>query len=151
MPHSFSFSSARRRTGFLAVLGLSVAFTPTLSMAQPAAPVSEAAPRADLPPLLRPWAGPHGGIPAFDQVKVADFKPALEAAMAENLSEIQVIANNPQPATFENTIAALERSGRTLDRVQAVYGVWSSTLNDDAFGAVETEMAPKLAGFYDQI
>ena len=71
--------------------------------------------------------------------------------MAENLAEIQAIASNPQAPTFENTLAALERSGRTLDRVQAVYGVWSSTLNDAAFGAVETEMAPRLAAFADQI
>jgi peptidyl-dipeptidase Dcp len=151
MPIPFSFRDCRRAS-FLAALGLSLTFTPNFSMAQPSAPASEApAGRADLPPLLRPWTGPHGGIPAFDQVKVADFKPALEAAMTENLAEIQTIANNPQAPTFENTIVALERSGRTLDRVQAVYGVWSSTLNDAAFGAVETEMAPKLAGFYDQI
>ncbi|MGI4863472.1 MAG: M3 family metallopeptidase [Janthinobacterium lividum] len=103
------------------------------------------------PPLLAPWSGPHGGVPAFDKVKVADFKPALETAMAENLAEINAIANNPKPATFDNTIVALERSGGTLDRVQAEYGVWKTTLNDKAFGAVETEMAPKMAAFSDQI
>ncbi|RYY11574.1 MAG: M3 family peptidase, partial [Cytophagaceae bacterium] len=101
--------------------------------------------------LLAPWGGPHGGVPAFDKVKVADFKPALEAAMAENLAEVAAIANNPKPATFDNTIVALERSGGTLDRVQAEYGVWKTTLNDKAFSAVETEMAPKMAAFSDQI
>jgi peptidyl-dipeptidase Dcp len=103
------------------------------------------------PALLAPWGGPHGGVPAFDKVKVADFKPALEAAMAENLAEVAAIANNPKPPTFDNTIVALERSGGTLDRVQAEYGVWKTTLNDKAFSAVETEMAPKMAAFSDQI
>ncbi|WP_375418337.1 M3 family metallopeptidase [uncultured Hymenobacter sp.] len=148
----------QRRASFLAALGLSLTFAAASTMAQPAAPtppapaeVARAARAADQPPLLQPWAGPYGGVPAFDKVKVADFKPALEAAMAESLGEIQAIASNPQPANFENTIAALERSGRTLDRVQAVYGVWSSALNDAAFSAVEAEMAPRLAGFSDQI
>ena len=71
--------------------------------------------------------------------------------MAENLAEINAIANNPAAPTFENTIAAMERSGQTLTRVSAIYDIWSGTLNDAAFSAVETEMAPKLAAFSDQI
>ncbi|HEX2121554.1 MAG TPA: M3 family metallopeptidase [Thermoanaerobaculia bacterium] len=102
-------------------------------------------------PLLEPWTGPYGGVPPFDAVRVADFKPALEAAMAENLAEVERIANDPAPPTFQNTIAALERTGRTLDRVGTIYGVWSSTMSDDAFQNVEREMAPKLAAFSDQI
>ena len=141
-----------RPARLLATLGLAFTLLPTPGMAQPApTAAAPAAARADQSPLLSPWGGPHGGVPAFDKIKVADFKPALEAAMAENLAEIAAIANNPQAPTFENTIAAMERSGRTLDRVQAAYGVWSSTLNDAAFGAVETEMAPRLAAFNDQI
>lgn len=58
-------------------------------------------------PLLRRWAGPYGGIPPFDAVKVEHFKPALEAGMAEQLAEIDKIATDPAPASFENTIAAL--------------------------------------------
>jgi peptidyl-dipeptidase Dcp len=71
--------------------------------------------------------------------------------MAEALAEIDRITANPEPATFENTIAAMERGGRTLDRVITVYGIYSSTLNDEAVQAVEREMAPKLAAFGDQI
>ena len=56
---------------------------------------------------INAWAGPYGGVPAFDKIKVEHFKPALEAAMAENLREVEAIANNPAPATFENTIVAL--------------------------------------------
>jgi peptidyl-dipeptidase Dcp len=102
-------------------------------------------------PLLAEWTGPHGGIPPFDKVRVEDFKPALEAAMAENLAEVDRIANQTTPATFENTIAALERTGRTYDRVDTAYGVWSSTMNTPDFQVVEREMAPRLAAFYDQI
>ncbi len=102
-------------------------------------------------PLLQPWTGPYGGVPPFDKVRVEDFKPALEAAMAENLAEIDRIANDPAPPTFENTIAAMERSGRTLDRVGNIYGIWSSNMNSPEFQPVEREMAPKLAAFSDQI
>jgi len=102
-------------------------------------------------PLLAGWKGAFGGTPLFDLVKVADFKPALESGMAERLSEVERIAKNPAAPTFENTIAAMERTGRTLDRVQAVYGVWSSAMNNAEFQLVEREMSPKLAAFSDKI
>jgi peptidyl-dipeptidase Dcp len=102
-------------------------------------------------PLLADWAGPYGGVPPFDRVEVADFKPALEAAMAENMAEIEQIAGNPAAPTFANTIEALERAGRTLQRVSTVYGVWSSSMNSPEFLAVQREMAPRLAAFYDRI
>ena len=108
-------------------------------------------PAAPASALLAPWVGPYGGVPPFDQVKVADLQPALEAGMAQQLAEIDRIANDPAAPTFENTIAAMERTGRTLDRVGTVYDIYSSTLNDDAVQAVEREMAPKLAAFSDQI
>jgi peptidyl-dipeptidase Dcp len=102
-------------------------------------------------PLLAKWQGPYGGVPPFDRVKVADFKPALEAAMAENLSEVDRVAKDPAAPTFQNTIVALERAGKTLDRVQTIYGVFGSTMNGPDFQVVQREMAPRLAGFYDQI
>ena len=109
---------------------------------------------ADAPPknaLLAPWTGARGGFPPFDKVKVVDFKPAIEAGMAEQLAEVDKIAKDPAPPTFENTIAAMERTGRGLDRATSVYGVWSSTMSGPEFQAVEREMAPKLAAFFDQI
>src|SRR5256712_9794089 len=102
-------------------------------------------------PLLEKWTGPYGGVPPFDKVKVADFKPALESAMAANLKEIEAIAKNPAKPDFENTIAAFERAGKPFDRVSAIYRVFSSTMSTDDFQKVETEMAPKLAAFNDQI
>lgn len=102
-------------------------------------------------PLLEKWEGPYGGVPPFDRVQVSQFKPALEAAMAENLSEVERIASNTAPPTFENTIAALERTGRTLDRVETIYGIWGSTMNGPDFQTVQREMAPRLAAFNDKI
>lgn len=102
-------------------------------------------------PLLAPWVGLAGGVPPFDQVRVGDFKPALEAAILENLAEIDKIARNPAAPDFENTIVALERSGRTFKRVNAIYGVWSTTMSTPEFQAVERDMQPKLAAFSDQI
>ena len=84
-------------------------------------------------PLLQPWTGPYHGVPAFDRYRVEQFKPALEAAMAEQLAEIDRIAKDPAPPTFENTIAALERTGRTLTRVTRIYGIYSQTLSTPAF------------------
>ena len=102
-------------------------------------------------PLVAPWTGPYGGIPPFDKIKVSHFKPALEAAMAENLAELDKIANNPAAPTFENTIVAMEKSGHTLDRVSTIYGVWSGSMSSPEMEAVDTEMAPKLAAFGDKI
>lgn len=102
-------------------------------------------------PLLAKWEGPYGGVPPFDRVKVALFKPALEAAMAEQLAEVQKIAADPAAPDFENTIAALESSGSTLDRVTTLYGVWGATMSNPDFQAVQREMAPRLAAFNDQI
>jgi peptidyl-dipeptidase Dcp len=102
-------------------------------------------------PLLAEWTGPYGGVPPFDRIDVAHFAPALEAAMAENLAEIERIASDPAPPTFENTIVAMERAGRTLDRVSTIYFVWSSTMSSPEFQAVQREMAPRLAEFSDRI
>ncbi|WP_240731673.1 M3 family metallopeptidase [Hymenobacter radiodurans] len=125
---------------------------PTSSYAQTTAPTFTAtATRPDNNAVLAPWAGPYGGVPAFDKVEVAQFKPALEAAMAENLKEIQAIASNKQAPNFENTIAALERAGQSLDQVQTVYGVWTGTMSNPEVQLVQREMAPKMAAFSDQI
>src|ERR1700716_4148279 len=72
--------------------------------------------------MLAPWSGPYGGVPPFEKVKVEDFQPALETAMAEALAEIDTVASDPAPPTFENTIVGLERSGRALDRVRNIFG-----------------------------
>ncbi|MBP9591997.1 MAG: dipeptidyl carboxypeptidase II, partial [Steroidobacteraceae bacterium] len=133
---------------FVAGAGLAVALVSSSTGTAEAAATAEP-PAAN--PLLAPWTGPFGGVPPFDEARVEHLKPALEAGMAEQLASLDRIASDPAAPTFENTIAAMERSGRTLRRVYTVYGVYSSTLNDDAVQAVEREMAPKLAEFSDRI
>ncbi len=101
--------------------------------------------------LLEKWTGPYGGVPPFHCRNLEDLKPALEAGMAESLEEIETIANNPDPPTFENTIVAMERSGRLLDPVYPFFGVWSSNLSTPEFRKIEQEMAPRLAEFSSRI
>src|SRR5215211_2771224 len=91
-------------------------------------------------PLLAKWEGPYGGIPPFDRVQIPLFKPALEAAMAEQLAETDRIATNTAPPDFENTIGALERSGKTLDRVGTLYAVWGATMSGPEYQVVQREM-----------
>src|SRR5207237_5144577 len=88
---------------------------------------------SDPNPLLAEWEGPYGGVPPFDKVQVALFKPALEEAMTQNLTEVEAIAKDSAAPNFENTIAALERTGRTLDRVTTIYNVWGSTMAGPEF------------------
>lgn len=102
-------------------------------------------------PLVAEWTGPYGGVPPFDKVKIADFKPAIEEAMEEQLKEIDAIANNRAVPTFENTIAAMERAGEKLDRAATVYYIWSANMKTQEFAAVEREMAPKFAALADKI
>ncbi|HEY9487979.1 MAG TPA: M3 family metallopeptidase [Chryseosolibacter sp.] len=102
-------------------------------------------------PLLAEWTGEYGGVPPFDKVKVAYFEPALEAGMKEHLEEIDRIASSQEVPTFENTIAAFERSGKMIERVQRIYGIWSGNMSSPDFQAVQREMAPRLAAFSDKI
>ena len=102
-------------------------------------------------PLLAKWEGPYGGVPPFDRVQISLFKPALEAAMTEQLKEVDRITKDPAPPDFENTIAALERSGLMLDRVQTLYNIWGSTMSSPEYQVVEREMAPRIAAFNDQV
>jgi peptidyl-dipeptidase Dcp len=108
-------------------------------------------PVAAATPLNLPWAGPYGGVPPFDRAHVADFAPAVELAMAEQLAAIDRIVADQGPPTFANTVAAYERAGRPLDRVLTVYGVFCSSLSDEPLQAVERDLAPKLAAFQDRI
>ena len=102
-------------------------------------------------PLLSPWRGPYGGVPPFDAARVELIQPALEAAMAEQLAAIERIASQEAAPDFDNTIAALERSGRALERVGAVFGVYGGNLSTPEFRAVEQAMAPRLAALGDAI
>ena len=101
--------------------------------------------------LLAEWEGPYGGVPSFDEMELSILKPALEAGMTTHLDQIDAIANNPEPPTFENTIVAMERAGRGLDRVMTYWGIWSSNLSTPEFREVQVEMAPRLSEFRTKI
>lgn len=101
--------------------------------------------------LLQKWTGPYQGVPAFDKMNVADVKDAMEKGMELSLAEIEEIANNPDAPTFENTIVAMESSGKELDRVFAYYGILSSNESSPEFRDIETELAPKLSEYSSKI
>jgi len=101
--------------------------------------------------LSAEWQGPYGGVPNFDTAKLEDLKPALEAGMAENLAEIDAIANNADAPTFENTIVPLEDTGRALGRIFSYWGIWSSNNSSPEFRAIQREMAPELSAFRSKI
>lgn len=101
--------------------------------------------------LLKEWTGPYGGVPAFDKMKVEDIKEAMETGMALSLKDIEAIANNTEAPTFENTIEAMERSGKELNRVFSYYGILSSNMSTPEFRAIESELAPKLSEYRSKI
>ena len=102
-------------------------------------------------PLLQEWKGPYGGVPAFDTMNVNDIQEAVEVGMKLNLAEIDAIANSTEAPTFENTIAAMERSGAELDRVFSYYGIMSSNMSSPEFREIQAKLAPKLSEFSSKI
>ena len=95
-------------------------------------------------PLLQPWDGPLGA-PAFEKVREQDFLPAFEAAIARHRAEIDAIATDQNPATFDNVIAALERSGAVLSRVRRLFWTLSSAHGTPGIRAIETQVSAMLS------
>lgn len=99
-------------------------------------------------PLLQAWNTPFG-VPPFDKIKNEHYVPAFEAAMAENRKEIDAIADQDAPPSFDNTIVAMERSGQTLNRAQRVFFSLAGAHTNDEIKAVQREMAPKFSAHSD--
>src|SRR5690606_12140870 len=89
--------------------------------------------------------------PQFDRIRDSDFAPAFDRGMAEELEEIEAIANNPEPATFENTIVALQKTGQVLSRAQTVFYSLISADTNDAREALRAQYAPKFSAHRDAI
>ena len=89
--------------------------------------------------------------PRFDQIKDSDFAPAFDAGMAEQLREIDAIANNPEPPTFQNTIVAMEKSGQLLDRASNVFFNLVGTDKNNARDKLQSDYAPKFSAHRDAI
>ncbi|NDK55272.1 M3 family metallopeptidase [Pontibacter fetidus] len=137
-------------TGLAAVLALASCTSTTTQQSQQT-PTAMEQKKAETNPLLKEWTGPYGGVPAFDKMNLADLKPAMERGMELQLAEIEKIANNPAPATFENTIEAMERAGEELNRAFTYYGIWGSNVSTPEFRKVQAELAPKISEFSSKI
>ncbi len=103
---------------------------------------------AQIPVLLQPWTGPYDGVPPWDKVKTDDFPAAFEAAMAASTVEFEKIVNNSEAITFDNTITARELSGKEIDRLFSVWGVYTSNLSSDQIRKIEAEWDPKISEFF---
>jgi peptidyl-dipeptidase Dcp len=90
-------------------------------------------------------------LPPFDRIRDQDYAPAFKAGMALQLAEIAAIAHNPEPATFDNTVVAMERSGELLNRVSLTFFNLISANSNDALLKLETEITPRLAAHQDEI
>ena len=89
-------------------------------------------------PLLQPWNTPHG-LPPFADIAPAHFKPAFEQALKEQLAEIDALASAPQAPSFDNTVAAFDRSGRLLARLDGLfYNLTSSETSPGTLSGVRT-------------
>ncbi|MEB1529561.1 peptidyl-dipeptidase Dcp [Xanthomonas sp. WHRI 7945] len=117
----------------------------------PAAPAASQSPApAAANPLLSASTLPFQA-PPFDKIKDADYLPAFEEGMKQHLAEIRKIADNAEPATFANTIEAMERSGETLNRVNRIFfGLVQADTNDER-QKIQEAVAPKLAEHQDEI
>ena len=101
-------------------------------------------------PLLQPWDTLHG-LPPFRRIRTEHFAPAFEVALAEHLADIERIAGSAAAPGFENTIAALDRSGRLLDRVGSLFHNLTASETSPPLQAVERDMAPRLAAHNNKV
>jgi peptidyl-dipeptidase Dcp len=100
--------------------------------------------------LLGDWTAPFG-VPPLDAIEAEHFPPAFEQALAMHRQEVDAVASSPAEPDFDNTVAALERSGRLLTRVSNVFYVLAGAHTSDAIQAIERDMAPKLARHWNEI
>ncbi len=101
-------------------------------------------------PLLQNWTTPFGLAP-FDQVSDDDFAPALEEALTAHKAEIAAIAGNPAPASFTNTVGALETAGHLLDQVLGVFFTVAGADSTPAREALQRDFSPKLSAHFSDI
>ena len=101
-------------------------------------------------PLLEAWDTPFG-LPPFDRIRPEHFIPAFEHAMRSHRVEIDAIANDTAPPAFDNTLAALDRCGRELRRIEQVFFNLTASETSPALQAVEREMSPRLAAHHSAI
>ncbi len=89
--------------------------------------------------------------PPFDKIKDSDYQPAIDAGMAQQITEVEAIANNPEPPTFENTIVAFERTGQLLTRAILAFSCVTGANTNDDLQKVQEYEAPRLSEHGDAI
>ncbi len=99
---------------------------------------------------LTEWNGPLG-LPDFAAFKDDDFAPAFDAALAEDLAEVEAIAGETTEPTIENTLKALQLTGKSLDRVSSIFWMRAGAHSNDDIQALEREIAPKMSRHYSRI
>ena len=100
--------------------------------------------------FFEPWTTPDG-VPPFERIGPEQFRPAYAQALLEHEAEVAAIAGNRAPPSFDNTIAAMERSGRALERVGNVFHLLAGAHSNDALLEIEREIAPQLARHWNAI
>ncbi len=101
--------------------------------------------------LLQPWTGGYDGLPPFDRVTPAALREAILEGIELQRADIAAIAGNPEPATFANTLVALELAGEPLDRALNLMGVMTSNIGGAEWDALDSETAPLLSAASDEI
>lgn len=101
-------------------------------------------------PLLTDWTTPFQ-VPPFDAVQLDDYRPAFEEAMRVHQQEVVAISTQRAAPTFENTIAALDRSGLLLDRVNSLFSAMKSSMNNEQLEAIARDIVPALSQHEDDI
>src|SRR5438445_6270817 len=146
----FCFRSLVKSTSAEATLSLIVAVThiAAISVIAQTSPVQN--PNMTDNPLLTESSLPYH-IPPFDKIKDEHLEPAIEAGMREQLKEVEAVANNSEKPTFDNTIVALEHTGRLLDRAERTFSNLNACNTNPTLQKIDKEMAPKLAAHHDEI
>lgn len=101
-------------------------------------------------PFLTDWTGPFG-LPPFEAIRDDHFAEAFEAGLAEGRAAVAAIAGTPEPASFANTIEALERADALLDRVSGVFFNLAGSDSNPAREALSRDLAPKLSAYSSEI
>ena len=101
-------------------------------------------------PLLQPWTAPHG-LPPFPAIRPEHFAPAFEVAMREHRAELDAIASQAEPASFANTVARLDASGRLMARLDGAFHNLCASETSDALQAAQRELAQPMAAHSNAI
>ena len=134
----------------LALTVAAAALSAACAQPEPEMPMHEAATVTEANPFFADSPLPFH-YPPFDRIDDSLYRPAFERGMAEQLAEVDAIADAAEAPTFENTLVALERSGRVLERVSQVFFNLTSADTNDTLDAIRSEMAPKLSAHSDRI